>query len=223
MIKIWTFSSLLAMVVVTFALIGVCGLDLYIQILRIRDNVAMLTTTLFILSGSLLALALFSVSILSVRKLRVARGLAQIPRNFVPINDHLPQSILLKAMQGMTESAAIRAAMKPLPQECHVDGYGRYDQDTPVHFKTAMRKTLSIFSDTVSNPNRDLAHNGYQPLQEYFDSLSARNVLFNPHFAKVYLRNYESMAQNPNEATEREYIEFMKVFSLLLRSLDAVE
>ncbi|KAI8828422.1 hypothetical protein BJ741DRAFT_670269 [Chytriomyces cf. hyalinus JEL632] len=220
MIKIWTFSSLLAMVAVTFALIGVCGLDLYIQILRIRENVAMLTTTLFILSGSLLALALFSVSILSVRKLRVARGLAQIPRNFVPINDHLPQSILLKAVQGMTESAAIRAAMKPLSHEWSV---GRYDQDTPVHFKTAMRKTLSIFSDTVSNPAHDLAYNGHQPLQEYFDSLSARNVQLNPHFAKVYLRNYESMAQNPNEATEREYIEFMKVFSLLLRSLDVVE
>ncbi|KAI8621313.1 hypothetical protein BC830DRAFT_276975 [Chytriomyces sp. MP71] len=149
-IKLLSVSSLLALVVLTFALIGVCGLDLYVQILSIKNDVFSLTKSLFILSGALAALTIASVSILSARKLRINTQLNAIPKLHLPLApaDMPTRAFFAHTQHKLSETAAIRAALKPLPEEQHVDGYGVVEGGggARVHFRTAIRRTLEVLS-----------------------------------------------------------------------------
>ncbi|KAJ3117321.1 hypothetical protein HK100_000848 [Physocladia obscura] len=218
-IKILSVSSLLVFITLESTLVGVCGLDLFIQIVSIKNDASALTKFLFILGAACLLMIIASVTILSARKYRIKSALSRIPRNYVPINEmDMPRTLFQHVQKKFSESASIRAALKPLPEEMHVDGYGRYDGRT-VYFKTAISKTLFVLIETVSLRDSRISYDKNKRLESYFQRLHTNNIPFNEDIAESYIRQYEAFAAHPNEVTEFEYLDFMKLFAALLQSM----
>ncbi|KAI9330986.1 hypothetical protein BDR26DRAFT_938635 [Obelidium mucronatum] len=187
MVKILSFSSLLVFIVLASTLMGVCGLDLFIQIVSIQNDASGLTKFLFIVGSACAVLIIASVTILSARKFRINSSLSSIPRLHIPINDSdMPRYLYQHVQKTLADSASVRLAMRPLPDERHIDGYMR-------------------------TPEGHL----------FFQRLADNNVRFNHQYAQLYISRYEEFAINPNESTEYEYLEFMKIFALLLRSMSS--
>ncbi|ORY45218.1 hypothetical protein BCR33DRAFT_196655 [Rhizoclosmatium globosum] len=218
--KILSVSSLLIFIIVVSTLLGVCGLDLFIQIVSIKDDTSSLTKFLFIVGAACVVLIVVSVGILSARKIRIRSALNQIPRVYVPIRESdMPRFLYSHVQKKLADSASVRLSLKPLSEERHMDGYGRGTDGQLIHFKTAAAKTLLVLSETVASISPSLAHDGLLPLRSYFEILAQTNIPFNPQYAEAYITRYDGFAVNPNEATEFEYLEFMKVFTLLMRSI----
>ncbi|KAJ3061529.1 hypothetical protein HDU98_002571 [Podochytrium sp. JEL0797] len=220
-IQILSVSSLFVLIVIVSGLLGFCGLDLFIQIVSLHDDPSGTIKFLLILGSSCVVLILASVTILSARKYRIKSALNSIPHLFMPINESDMPTPLYRAVQKkLADSITLRLAIKPLPEDRHMDGFGRIDGQL-VHFKTAMSKTLILLSGTVSEIFPHLVYTNHMPLPQYFQLLKNHRFPFDESLADAFSARYDAFSNSPNEATELEYLEFMKLFALLLRSMEA--
>ncbi|KAJ3311392.1 hypothetical protein HDU76_003139 [Blyttiomyces sp. JEL0837] len=117
--------------------------------------------------------------------------------------------------------ASVRTRAKPREEDRRYDGHGKIgSSEQYVNFKAAMLQTLDILHSTVRRVRPKIGMSG-SPRQ--FITMLVQGDLLDIDFASAYLEKLENLMDDPNEVAEVDYIEFMKLFALMLRTVPRVE
>ncbi|KAJ3044715.1 hypothetical protein HDV00_001119 [Rhizophlyctis rosea] len=207
---IFSFFSLFILVGIVAILIGLTGLDIF---LRIRDN-----KYLILGAGSACLVCLIGVLlVLSSRKLSTRSALQDIPKLYIPIN---PSDKVHRLIQNdLSRVANITLEAKPRIEDVPSVGWGRAGtQYENVHFQTAALQSIDILESTAMRVDSSLSRPAVCPPTRYIEALVTNGVI-DAELASVYAQRFDEVRFAREEMREEEYVEFMKLFALVLRSV----
>ncbi|KAI8826823.1 uncharacterized protein EV422DRAFT_511554 [Fimicolochytrium jonesii] len=206
-------SWLLVLLLLVTAIMGFCGLDIFMRLFQDR--------VLLISAGSSVGLlVLGAVLISSARTLSIRSALQSIPKVYVPINpSDLPKRVHKLIQADLSNVANIALEAKPRPQDAFELGWGKQGTALEkVHFKTAAVQTFELLERAAIDISPYLRRPSTLTARRYIEYLISEGVL-GPDLGRYYIDRYEQLRFGPHELAESDYREFMKLVAVALRSM----
>ncbi|KAI8048783.1 hypothetical protein BDF22DRAFT_746509 [Syncephalis plumigaleata] len=154
------------------------------------------------------------------RLLTMRRAKHVIPRSVIPIRaEDLPRRVFVMIQKELGKVDQIRADIKPLPEESVQPGWGQPGSALDgVQFALSACETFDIIAEKaqlqLSIPQRTAGMTAHQ----YFDMLVAYSIIDRP-IARVYVNAYETARFGQEPWTEAQYVDFMKLVTVILQRI----
>ncbi|KAJ3145605.1 hypothetical protein HDU89_006969 [Geranomyces variabilis] len=202
--RAFNISAHVVYVLLLCALLFLCGLDIFLRVYLNRS-------VLIAAGSSLCMLVVATILIVSARNLTVRAALHDIPKLYVPINpSDLPQRVHRLIQADMSRVATIAAEAKPLPTPM-----------APPHLLASALHTLTLLEAAAAALRPIYVRRApEQTCRAFLAALTARDLV-RADLARFYVERYEALrfGGREREFGEEEWREFMKLFALLLRSM----
>ncbi|KAI9104634.1 hypothetical protein DFS34DRAFT_204274 [Phlyctochytrium arcticum] len=211
---IYSISSLVVVLLVSIAVLGLCGLDIF---LRIYENRVLLVSA----GSSVCLLVVASLLIVSSRKLSIRSALQDIPKRYVPINrTDVPKRVYQLIQADLSKVANIASSAKPRAIDAPDIGWGQPDTEFEgVHYRTAAIQSFEILESAVTQYHQALHRTAPTTVRRYIELLVCEGLV-RSDVGQAYTDRYERVRYGHDEMTMQEYVDFMRSFALVLREVE---
>jgi len=114
---------------------------------------------------------------------------------------------------------SVKTLIIPKMKDCEKPGWGKPGTNVEeVHFKTSIAMSHQVMERAAKAKDPRFERQDVQSIRQYIQFLS-REGAFDAGLGELYVNNYEKARFGIQEVTEDEYKEFMRLYYLLLQSL----
>ncbi|OZJ06382.1 hypothetical protein BZG36_00719 [Bifiguratus adelaidae] len=186
---------------------------------------------LLVVGGSYVLLGLLSALFMFSRYVTVRSALADIPKDYLPINaSDIPEQVFKRIQAKLTYCKNVRAEAEPKIEESDPRGFGRIGSYLEgVRFQDNMLRTAELIEKAGVAVHPSLFRPSNMTQRQYIELLSMPpNSLISPSLAQTYIQSYEAARFDmgfpasgnvPKVWKEEEYVAFMKVVGAILNDM----